>query len=148
MSAQVSLNYTNYRGETSLRTIIPKSIRCGTSEWHPEAQLLLTAFDVDKQAEREFAMKDFAGEKLMKLLLLVAGLVTPAQVAAHERLGLRGERRLKPPFALMRNIRPSHPDERPSCREDLLFAHRLIVGACPRFNPAYQTDLCRVSGFD
>lgn len=56
---KVTATYTNYRGETSERTIIPKSIRFGSTDWHREPQLLLLAFDVEKQADREFAVKDF-----------------------------------------------------------------------------------------
>jgi len=52
----VGIDYTNWRGERTLREIIPISIRFGTSEWHPEPQWLLLAYDIDKQAEREFAM--------------------------------------------------------------------------------------------
>lgn len=55
----VALTYTNYRGETAARRIIPRSIRFGSTEWHPEPQWLLLAFDIDKQADREFALKDF-----------------------------------------------------------------------------------------
>lgn len=57
--APVTLTYTNWRGETAQRTIIPRSIRWGSTEWHPEPQWLLTAFDVDKGSERDFALKDF-----------------------------------------------------------------------------------------
>lgn len=57
--APVTLTYTNYRGETALRTILPKSIRYGSTEWHPEPQWLLLALDVEKNADREFALKDF-----------------------------------------------------------------------------------------
>lgn len=55
-----TLAYTNYRGETSTRRIIPKSVRYGSTPWHPEPQWLLLAWDDDKQADREFALKDFA----------------------------------------------------------------------------------------
>ena len=54
----VKIVYTNYRGETSVRSIIPIKIRFGKTEWHPEEQWLLDAFDVEKDAERSFAMKD------------------------------------------------------------------------------------------
>jgi hypothetical protein len=53
------VHYTNWRGETSRRRIIPKSVRYGSTEWHPEPQWLLRAWDDDKQADREFALKDF-----------------------------------------------------------------------------------------
>lgn len=54
-----SLTYTNYRGETSLRNLHPVRMWWGGTEWHPEPQLLLTAFDHDKNAYRDFAVADF-----------------------------------------------------------------------------------------
>lgn len=58
MTEPLTINYRNYRGEIAQRRIIPYSIRYGTTEWHPEPGWLLKAWDFDKQAEREFAMKD------------------------------------------------------------------------------------------
>ena len=55
----VTLTYTNWRGETAQRTITPKRIWWGATDWHPEPQWLLTAFDAEKQADRDFAIKDF-----------------------------------------------------------------------------------------
>jgi|GEM_PF-770818 len=55
----VTLIYTNYRGEAAERTITPKRIWFGATEWHPEPQWLVTAFDAEKQADRNFALKDF-----------------------------------------------------------------------------------------
>lgn len=54
----VTIGYTNYRGETADRRIIPRSLRFASSEWHPQPQWLLDAFDVEKGAERSFAMRD------------------------------------------------------------------------------------------
>ncbi|WP_287335937.1 hypothetical protein [Mesorhizobium sp.] len=51
--------YTNWRGETSLRTITPDKVYYGATEWHPEPQWLLTAYDHDKLAVRDFALKGF-----------------------------------------------------------------------------------------
>jgi hypothetical protein len=59
-SSAVKCTYTNYRGETATRRISPISVRFGSTEWHPEEQWLLLAFDHDKQAEREFAFSGFA----------------------------------------------------------------------------------------
>lgn len=57
--------YTNYKGETSNRLIIPKKIWFGETEWHPERQWLLTALDLDKKLEtRDFAMKDIKEWKI------------------------------------------------------------------------------------
>ena len=72
----VALTYTNWRGETTQRTITPKRIWWGATDWHPEPQWLLTAFDAEKQAERDFALKDFgaatpqpAGEAVLREII-------------------------------------------------------------------------------
>ena len=54
----ISIVYTNYRGETSIRRIIPLEIRFLSTEWHPQEQWCLIAHDLDKNAERTFACKD------------------------------------------------------------------------------------------
>ena len=54
----VKILYTNYRGETALRTIVPARLFFGKTDWHPEPQWLLDAFDVEKAQNRAFAMKD------------------------------------------------------------------------------------------
>ena len=55
---EILIRYTNYRGETALRRIIPISLRFGSTQWHPEPQWLLEAFDLDRRAARAFAFKD------------------------------------------------------------------------------------------
>lgn len=54
----VIINYTNWKGVTAFRRIIPKKIFFGSTEWHKEEQWLLEAYDVDKNADRSFAIKD------------------------------------------------------------------------------------------
>jgi predicted DNA-binding transcriptional regulator YafY len=54
----VRILYTNYRGETALRTVVPERIFFGSTEWHPEPQWLLEALDIEKAQNRTFAMKD------------------------------------------------------------------------------------------
>ena len=54
----VQIVYTNYRGETSLRRIVPERIHFARTEWHPEKQWLLDALDIEKNAMRSFALKD------------------------------------------------------------------------------------------
>lgn len=54
----VEIVYTNYRGETSVRRIVPASLRYGATEYHPEPQWLLDAYDLEKAANRTFAMQD------------------------------------------------------------------------------------------
>lgn len=54
----VAIRYTNYRGETAVRRIIPMEICYKSTVWHPEPQWVLEAFDIDKDAHRSFALKD------------------------------------------------------------------------------------------
>lgn len=54
----VSIVYTNYKGITSIRQIIPKEILFGHNEWHAEDQWLMIAYDIQKRDERTFALKD------------------------------------------------------------------------------------------
>lgn len=54
----VKIIYTNYRDETAERVIEPISIWFGSTEWHKEEQWLLKAIDIEKNAERDFALKD------------------------------------------------------------------------------------------
>lgn len=51
----IILDYTNWRGVRSKRRVLPVGIMFGVTEWHPEPQWLLVAFDYDKQAERSFS---------------------------------------------------------------------------------------------
>ena len=54
----VTIRYTNYRGETGIRRIIPIEIRFVSTEWHPAPQWVMEAYDADKDAQRSFAIKD------------------------------------------------------------------------------------------
>jgi len=54
----VNIVYTNYRGETRARKILPNKIWYGKTKWHPDEQWLLDAYDFEKQSLRTFAMKD------------------------------------------------------------------------------------------
>ena len=60
---KVRILYTNYRGKTAERVVIPEKIWFGSTEWHPEPQWLLDAVDVEKGALRSFAMKDIQSWK-------------------------------------------------------------------------------------
>ena len=51
--------YTNYKGVTSTRRIVPMKLFFGSTHYHPEEQYILTAYDIDKKEDRDFAMKDF-----------------------------------------------------------------------------------------
>lgn len=58
LSAEISMVYRNYRGETSHRTIRPVSLSLTSTEYHADMQWILRAWDVDKGAERDFALRD------------------------------------------------------------------------------------------
>lgn len=54
--ALVDVDYTNWRGERRTRTIIPVSIRFGSTAWHTVPQWLLSAVDIEDGRTKEFAM--------------------------------------------------------------------------------------------
>lgn len=54
----VRIFYTNWKGETAWRNIVPKELWFGATQYHLEPQWLLKAIDLDKNAERDFAMQD------------------------------------------------------------------------------------------
>lgn len=57
---QITVRYKNYRGEVAVRTIIPieGSLFWGQTEYHPHDQWLLKVWDVEKNAERIYALCD------------------------------------------------------------------------------------------
>lgn len=54
----IKVEYTNYRGEKGIRTIVPISFYFGSTEYHPQEQWLVKLWDVDRQAERVYALKE------------------------------------------------------------------------------------------
>lgn len=54
----LEFTYRNWRGETRTRQACPLGLRWGSSRYHPETQWLLRATDLEKDEEREFALKD------------------------------------------------------------------------------------------
>jgi hypothetical protein len=62
-ASQVFIDYTNYRGERSVRLIQPlvDGMYWGSNEYHPTEQWLLRAIDVEKKALRTFAVRDIHG---------------------------------------------------------------------------------------
>ena len=58
MNKVVVIDYTNWKGERSLRTIEPMFLVFEENEYHKPAQWLLLATDLEKNAQRSFAMKD------------------------------------------------------------------------------------------
>ena len=52
-------DYTNWRGNRARRTFCPIRLWCGSTKFHKEPGVILTAFDKDKHAERDFKFEDF-----------------------------------------------------------------------------------------
>jgi hypothetical protein len=57
----VTFRYTNHRGETATRRVIPQGVGFLATEWHPEPQWLLHAYDLDRGADRSFALAGISG---------------------------------------------------------------------------------------
>ncbi len=56
---RVSLSYTNRRGETAVRELHLVRIWYGATDRYPESQLLLSAFDYERDAYLDFAVIGF-----------------------------------------------------------------------------------------
>lgn len=56
---RVSCQYKNWRGQISTRRIEMREFHYGSTEWHPDPCLLLRAYDLDKEAIRDFRVADF-----------------------------------------------------------------------------------------
>mgnify|MGYP000881435652 CR=1 FL=1 len=56
----VQIHYKNHRGEISIRLIRPEDIFFGSTQWHPEPQWIINAYDYGKEARRSFAIGDIA----------------------------------------------------------------------------------------
>ena len=56
--ATLQFEYKNYKDEISNRIVIPYKIWFGSTEFHKEEQWLLHAYDIEKCAERNFALRD------------------------------------------------------------------------------------------
>ncbi len=54
---KLKFEYTNWKGQTSVRTVKPLEIWYGKTEWHPQRQWFLRAMDMGKNEERNFALK-------------------------------------------------------------------------------------------
>src|SRR5882672_2167861 len=80
----LSFGYTNWRGETSHRRVSPISLRYGVSEYHKRAGWLMLALDLDKNEQREFAMRD------MVLVEPANEIALAAQPAASPSRGIEG----------------------------------------------------------
>lgn len=54
----IHVTYTNWRGRTRTREVLPQSVRYGATKHCPQPQWLLTAIDVETGESRDFALQD------------------------------------------------------------------------------------------
>ncbi len=54
----IEFNYKNHAGKYRLRRVIPEQLEFTKTQWHPERQWILHCYDMDKRAQRSFALKD------------------------------------------------------------------------------------------
>jgi len=57
-TTSIKVKYKNWKGEIGIRNIIPKQIHYGSTNYHKENQWLMDVFDVDKDAQRTYAIMD------------------------------------------------------------------------------------------
>jgi predicted DNA-binding transcriptional regulator YafY len=54
----ITVRYKNYRGEIAVRTLVPVKLWWGSNEYHTQEQWLLTAWDIERNAYRDYALQD------------------------------------------------------------------------------------------
>ncbi len=54
----LKFKYKNWEGKTGVREVEPIEVWYGETEWHKGKQWFLKAVDVEKKAERDFALRD------------------------------------------------------------------------------------------
>jgi len=55
---QVKIIYKNWKGVIAKRNILPEKLFYGSDEWHKVEQWFVLAYDLDKKANRNFALND------------------------------------------------------------------------------------------
>lgn len=54
----LTVRYKNYRGEVAVRKIVPVKTWWGKTDFHPHEQWILTVWDCERNAQRDYAMQD------------------------------------------------------------------------------------------
>lgn len=54
----LSFEYINWEGKRGVRNVRPLKVWYGETDFHKSKQWFLKAIDVDKNVERDFALKD------------------------------------------------------------------------------------------
>jgi hypothetical protein len=59
--------YENWKGELSRRKAVVKGFFFGKTEYHPDYQCFMKAFDLDKMGLRDFAVRDISALEVVKI---------------------------------------------------------------------------------
>ena len=98
---QVFMTYLNHRGAITERNVVPIELWYGLSEWHDGEQWFMKAYDIDKHAEREFALMNIKNISAINLSNEVDNLTTQKIITAELKLYSDGGSRGNPgPAAL------------------------------------------------
>lgn len=62
----IGFDYVNWKGEFGHREVKVEEILFGSTDYHKKEQWLMKAWDMNKQAERIFAMKDMTNVKNLR----------------------------------------------------------------------------------
>jgi len=54
----LKFKYINWEGKKAIRKVVPVKLWFGSTKWHKQKQWLLKARDIEKNAERDFSVKD------------------------------------------------------------------------------------------
>lgn len=65
-TADVMINYTNWRGIRASRRIQPLNLFFDSNEYHPELQWLLDAIDRETESRRTFALSNIHSWRQIK----------------------------------------------------------------------------------
>jgi hypothetical protein len=82
---EIDILYTNHRGEVRWRRVKPVALIFDTSAHHEGFQWLLIATDVEKNARRDFALKDILciGADNMRRVIDYIGSAVSGKVAPY-----------------------------------------------------------------
>lgn len=64
----VEFTYTNHSGITAHRKAVVIEFSYGATKWHPEPQMLMEGFDIEKRKPRTFATKDMLNVRRLEHL--------------------------------------------------------------------------------
>ena len=73
----IRFKYVNWQGETGIRTVKPIRLWFGTTEFHKGKHWFLKALDIDKNAERDYAIED---------IIKIYPVKQPATISASPQL--------------------------------------------------------------